>query len=131
MEQRPSSETIILRLHALVAHGYRPELGVQGCTSIAARHLGGGPDVVVAPDGQVLDAHRSSKRGSAAPIAIAAADDAGFQVFLTRLPPVSNMSRILAAPFRLVVFSSTTLSFLISLMLLGLFLRWAFVRLSS
>jgi hypothetical protein len=95
---RYNGETVVRRLHALVARGYRPELGIDdGCCMIHLRHPGKGPAVMLWGDGQLLNAYPTFIKNEADRIIIELEDEDGMKRFLAAVPKPTIFQRMCAA----------------------------------
>jgi hypothetical protein len=88
--------TIVLRLQALVAKGYRPELGIEGCEFIHLRHPREAPELMLWGDGQLLNAYPSFIKNEADRIIIELDDQDGMNRFLATVPKPTLFQRAIA-----------------------------------
>jgi hypothetical protein len=87
-------EVVIERLHALVDHGYRAELGIRGSGAVSLKHPGKAPPVTLWEDGQLLDSFPTFIKNDADRIIILSEDNEGFLRFLKTIPQLTVVQKI-------------------------------------
>jgi hypothetical protein len=87
-------EVVIERLHALVEHGYRAELGLRGSGAVSLKHPGKAPPVTLWGDGQLLDSSPTFVKNDADRIIILPEDSEGFLRFIRSTPRQTIMQKI-------------------------------------
>jgi hypothetical protein len=87
-------EVVIERLHALVDHGYRADLGIYGSGAVSLKHPGKAPPVTLWADGQLLDSFPTFIENDADRIIILPEDNEGFLRFLKGISRLTIVQKI-------------------------------------